>query len=123
MSQQVSKRERTAKIRPDNAEQDLPPKRSRFAGLQIPLSAQNGLDYVISHRLKKFVFFYRHGCMRDFLVIFFTSHYPLRLLIVSVSRTIQSQEPLAKSVFDIGQEMQAPITNIRIDSSVPCPRA
>ncbi len=40
MSQQVSERERTAKIRPDNAEQDLPQKRSCFAGFQIPFSAQ-----------------------------------------------------------------------------------
>jgi hypothetical protein len=122
MSQQVSERERTAKIRPDNAEQDLPQKRSRFAGFQIPFSAQNGLDYVISHRLPKFAFFCRPTCVRDFLVIFFTSQYPLRSLIVSGSRTIQSQEPLTNSVFDIGREMQPPINSTFV-SSVPCPRA
>ena len=60
--------------------------------------------------------------MRDFLVIFFTSQYPLRSLIVSGSRTIESQEPLAKSVFDIGREMQPPINSTFV-SSVPCPRA
>ncbi len=59
MSRGVSERERTAKIHPDDAEQDPPPKKSRFAGLQIPPSAQNGLDHVISHRLPKFVFFSR----------------------------------------------------------------
>jgi hypothetical protein len=112
MSRQVSERKRTAKIHPDDAEQDPPAKRSRFAGLQISLSAQNGLEHVISQRHAKFDIFSRPTCKRNFLAVFLTFQYSLRLLIVSVSKiskTIKSQEALAICVFDISQEIQPPI--------------
>jgi predicted HTH domain antitoxin len=49
MSRRISERERTVRVHSYDAELDSLAKRSRFLGLQIPLSAQNGLDYVTSH--------------------------------------------------------------------------
>ena len=55
----ISERERTVKVHSYDAEEDPLAKRSRFLALQIPLSAQNGLDYVTSHWAPKFVIFSR----------------------------------------------------------------
>ncbi len=109
MSRRVSERKRTAKIHPDDTEQDSPAKKGPFAGLQISFSAQNGLEHAISQRRAKFDIFSRPTCKRNFLAVFLIFQYSFRSLILSVSKTIKSQEALAKCVFDIDQEMQPPI--------------